>query len=122
MDTQDSKPPILLVRPFEKKDMGDFKNMLLLRRLSLSLCENMPRIGYVCRDEVSSVAIGFLRHIEGDFGLLDGLITDPAFSSEKRSLAIDFVVKCILNRSQELGMKKLLAYSTDENILRRAES
>lgn len=80
----------------------------------------LPAIGFIALDNGDAVAASFLRHVEGDYCLFDGLVTNPAMPPFKRHLGIEAVVKQLIVRAKELKLKKVLAYSLDEGTLKRS--
>lgn len=93
---------------------------LSARQLDLPDESSVPQIGYICFEDNTPVAMGFIRRVEGGFGQLDGLASNPKCSSESRNLAIDAVVEKLIIRSQEEGMKALISFSEDKNTLLRS--
>lgn len=64
------------------------------------------------------VAAIFLRYCEGNYALVDGLITDPAQPSHVRDKALDLLIKRIVKRAKG---RKVLAFTTDDGILERVK-
>lgn len=83
--------------------------------------DEMPAIGYMAYDGQQAIACGFLRKVEGGMGQLDGLCTNPEALPSKRHDAIDLVVNRILDEAKALGMRNLLAMSTDKSVLMRSQ-
>lgn len=83
--------------------------------------EDMPEIGFVSLEQDSVVSCGFLRRVEGGYAQFDGLATDPDAPPELRAKANDLIIDHICNVASEMGIKHILAYSTDINTILRAE-
>lgn len=79
-----------------------------------------PEAGFVVYDKGTPTAMAFLRRVEGGFGQLDGLVTNPTQPGEIRGQAIDLVVEHILNLAQTLNIKSILSFSVDKNTLLRS--
>lgn len=82
---------------------------------------DMPEHGFVAYDEGQPVAAGFLRRVEGNYALVDSLVTNPDAPGVVRNQAIDMVVKHLLFKAKRLGLKHLIAFSVDTNTLMRSE-
>lgn len=81
---------------------------------------DLPRTGVMCRIEDNPICAGFLRYVEGNFAMLDSLVTNPKMKSFTRNVAIDAVVKELISIAKRHGIKKILAFSVDEGILKRS--
>lgn len=82
--------------------------------------EEMPAIGFVAYAEEHPVAAGFIRRVEGGLGQLDGLTTNPWMPADLRSRGIDFVVETIIDEAKGLGIKNLMAFTSEPNVLIRS--
>lgn len=83
--------------------------------------ENLPSYGLMVYSNDVPVAAGFLKMIEGgNSAILDSLITNGDLPAEQRDLALDLLVENILIDAKRLGIKHLLAFSSDKNTLVRA--
>lgn len=80
----------------------------------------MPKYGYIAYIDGLPVAAAFLRRVEGGFGQLDGLVTDPLAPGVIRHEAIDAIVNEILKLAKELGIKAITAHSMDKSTLSRS--
>lgn len=81
----------------------------------------IPALGYVVYVNARATAMGFIRRVEGGFGQLDGLVSNPTSSSEDRHLAIDLLVSQLLDSAKELGITQIMAFSKDAGTLMRSE-
>jgi len=82
--------------------------------------DEMPTVGFVAHLEGKPVAMGFIRRVEGSYGQLDGLVSNPSFPGDLRSQAIDIVVENIINKAKLMNLKCLTATSLDKNTLERS--
>ena len=82
--------------------------------------EELPSVGLIAIDGDTPIAAGFLRYIEGNFALLDGLITNPTQLGSTRHAAIDAVVSGLISIAVRLGYTRLMANSVDESTLTRS--
>lgn len=81
----------------------------------------MPKVGYVVFLDSYPVAAGFIRKVEGGFGQLDSLVSNPIAPAKTRDAAIDAIVTQLLKRAKSMKIPHLLAMSEDENTLVRSE-
>lgn len=81
---------------------------------------DLPGIGFIAEIDSIPIAAIFLRKVEGRVGMVDGLCTNPSASKENRFEACDRLTERILNKAKGIGMKHVLAWSTDTNTLIRS--
>lgn len=82
--------------------------------------ETLPQIGYIATEGTNVVAIGFLRHVEGNMALLDTLVTNAECSSEMRHLGISAVVDALISMAKQLELRYFMAFTVDDGIIKRA--
>ncbi len=82
--------------------------------------EEYPAIGCIAYDKDLPVAVAFLRRVEGGFGMVDGLTSNPEASSEQRHLGLDLVIYHILSVGKASGIMHICSITQDENTLMRA--
>lgn len=82
--------------------------------------DQVPSTGFVYTIDDRPIAIGFIRKVEGNFCMLDGLITDPSQPGELRHIALDKVVEALILQAKELGYVSMIATTTEEDILERS--
>lgn len=95
---------------------------LLSSRNLLRAIADLPKVGFIALKNDHAIGAIFLRHIEGNFGLIDGLITHPLESSSDRNLAISKVVDSVIDHAKNEGLTSMLAYSLDIGTLERSKS
>lgn len=83
--------------------------------------EDLPELGYYVELNGIPIASACLRICEGNFGMLDGLITNPTASSEDRSYAIDTLTETIIEEAFMRKIKSILALSYEDNIIKRSK-
>lgn len=84
--------------------------------------KSLPRIGYIAYYGTSPVAAGFLRRVEGGMGMLDALVSSPHFGSRIRHEGISGVVNLLLADAKAISLTGVLAFSSDDGVLKRAKS
>lgn len=87
-----------------------------------SVLGSLPKLGFVCEDDTGVIAAAFLRMVEGNCALFDGLVTDRARGSLERNEAIEIVVQAVIRCAKELKLEKLIAYSVDAGTIERSRS
>ena len=66
------------------------------------------------------VAAGFLRKVEGGYGLLDGYITNKNYPSQGRDIALDLLTKELLRMCKLLKIRQIFAFTNHSTIIERA--
>lgn len=95
--------------------------LFLTREMPLAVVETLPRIGaMVCHENGKPIAAGFLRKIEGSYGMFDGLISNPEASSTIRNEALNMVMTYIIEQARKLKLKNVVGYSIDKSALERS--
>jgi len=75
--------------------------------------------GWVIIDNDIPVALGYFRECEGNFLIMDGLITNPTVVGEDRNNALDFLVAEMLKFAKEKE-SDVLALTDEPTIIRRS--
>lgn len=76
----------------------------------------LPQVGYI----VPGVAAGWLCQTDCDLAFLDGYVTHPEASKERRHDALDAITGALLEDAGNRGFKTVLVLSKDEGIIARA--
>lgn len=84
--------------------------------------DSLPEIGYIATEGAILVSAGFLRRIEGGFGMIDTLVTNADLDSSTRHDGISKIVETIIHKSKELRIKGLICSTKDPGIIKRAKS
>lgn len=84
--------------------------------------KTLPKIGYIAFLGDTAIAAGFLRRVEGGYAQLDTLVSNPHFGSQVRHIAIDKVVQSLLDEAKLLKLQGVIAFTSDEGVLKRAEA
>lgn len=109
------------VIPYEAKLHNRYISQWLASRdLKNNFANDLPEIGYITVDRNRPIAAGFIRRMEGNFAMLDSLITDPLAVAELRSKAIDLVVTKLIKEAKLLEIKHFFAFSKDANTIERS--
>lgn len=84
--------------------------------------QSLPAIGYIVYDDAVPVAVAFLRLCEGNLAILDGLTSNPDVPGPIRHIAIDVIIKKLIEKAYDLGIDTLIAWSVDDSTLKRSET
>jgi hypothetical protein len=111
----------LTIEEFKHEEHFEFLACWLkLRDKNTEIAFNLPHFGYICFQGPMPVAVAFLRQIEGDMGMFEGLCSNPECGPELRSEAIDGLIQQLIETARGIGIKSVLAWSKDKNTLERS--
>ncbi len=80
----------------------------------------LPKIGYITLMNKQPIAAGFLRRVEGGFGQMDTLVSNPYFGSQIRHIGINKVVDLLIDEAKTLKLHGVIGFTPDAGILKRA--
>ncbi len=83
--------------------------------------KTLPKIGYIALLGGHPIAAGFLRRVEGGYAQLDTLTSNKMFGSLIRHQGIELVVNHLIQDAKDLRLKGIIAFTTDDGILERAD-
>lgn len=78
--------------------------------------DHMPFITYV----IPGVCVGALRHMEGDYCLMDSVVTNPYVSAATRDKALDIMFEKLITVATESQYKCIMGITTIESMHMRA--
>lgn len=84
--------------------------------------KTLPKIGYIALLNKQPIAAGFLRRVEGGFGQIDGLTSNPYFGSQIRHDGINKVVDSLIADAKDLKLNGIIAFTSDSGVKVRAEA
>lgn len=111
---------MLYIRPTNEQDKIHIASWLNDRALNGSLSHDLPTLGLITYYETTPVAAGFLRRVEGNYCMLDSLITNKNIPSDYRDMALDYLVPKLINLAKSQGFTKIIAFSQDKHTLIRS--
>lgn len=125
MADQDFQQPSQLgemhIEEFDKERHSVFvSEWLKARDMSDDVVRNLPLYGFIAYEYDVPVASVFLRQVEGKFGLIDGLCSNPYAPPEIRNIAIDTLTQQLIETAKKLSLKMLYAWTEDSNTLERS--
>jgi hypothetical protein len=100
-------------------EMHTANNYLEISKINM---KTLPKIGYIALLNNHPVAAGFLRRLEGGYAQMDTLVSNPYFGSQIRHIAIDKVVKTLIEDAKSLNLHGIIGFTADSGVLNRAES
>jgi hypothetical protein len=103
-------------------DLETLNAWLILNNHPPTVFEDLPTLGFVAQQKETPVAVGFLNMCEGRRAVLEGLSTNPYADSDTRHFAINSIVEQIISAARLLGVYHLIAWTIDDNILKRSEN
>lgn len=102
----------------EHKDAAEI--LLASRDMSKELADDLPQAGFIVFDADMPVAMGFYRHMEGNYAVFDSYITNSKASSKDRNNALDLITEKLLERCKSEGFRGAIAFSKNANVVNRA--
>jgi hypothetical protein len=104
-----------------KQHMPILRHWLTERAVHIPNDDEIPSIGYILYTGNVPIAIGFLRLVEGGYGYIDSLATNPKAPATIRDKALDQIFTSLIEKAKELELKGLSGTSIDEKTLMRAQ-
>lgn len=108
------------VVPFNRQHFAHIYKWLEARDAHFTPVDRVPGIGFMCYYNHKPAAAGFIRLVEGGYGQLEGLVSNPEFLPGTRSKAIDTLVERIIAEAKALQLISLIAFTGDKNTLERS--
>lgn len=108
------------ILPFQNEFLCRIKDFLSRRDLPLSMADSLPMIGFVISYNDELIAMGFIRKVEGGYGMIDGYITDPDQPPHIRNEALDLLTYHIIKAAKDNNINNLIATTQDENTICRS--
>lgn len=111
----------LSVKYFDLDDLPDLNDWLVSRGHSRQEPCDLPAVGFVVSSEDERIATCFLRRCEGNYGIIDGLASNPDAPGPLRHAALDLAIQMCEAEARNREITHLLAWSKEERVLDRAE-
>lgn len=112
----------MLVSKYNPTEHGrHVESMLMSQGMDPALVRDLPVNGFIALDRSSNpIAIGFIRLIEGRYGMVDSYLTSTSADATERNLALNRVTLKLISDSKRQGLRGLMAFSAEPNIVTRA--
>lgn len=110
----------LVAKYFDHDDLPFLNDWLRLRGLRPREMSELPSIGFVVSEGDYRIATCFLRRCEGNFGIVDGLASNPEADSTLRHAALDVAIQMVTEEAKQREITHLIAWSVDKGTLERA--
>lgn len=106
-----------MVRPYQQNDLEEINSWFQAHNVPKIPVSAIPKVGFV----VPYVAAAFLYQTDGNFALIENLVTNPLKEATIRHEAIDMVVDAITNKAKDLGFHQLVFLTNEKQVMRRGE-
>lgn len=84
--------------------------------------KSLPKIGYIAYfNGRVPIAAGFLRRVEGGFGQIDTLVSNPYLGSIVRHNGIRRIVDALIEDAKRLKLQGIISFTADSGVLSRAK-
>lgn len=110
----------LVAKYFDHDDLSFLNDWLLARGMRAREMSELPSIGFTISDGDYRIATCFLRRCEGNFGIIDGLASNPEADSELRHAALDAAINMVVEEAKQREITHLIAWSVDKGTQERA--
>lgn len=111
----------MIVEEFRYRFVPEVNRWMRARKLEPIKYSDLPHLGMMVFDKDVLVAVGFLRKIEGDLGMIDSMASNPDVSKEKRDEGLDMLTSSLLIRAQNvLKLKGIISHTKLSAIEARA--
>lgn len=100
------------MRQFTYKDVPSINKWLKKQGHPEVTYWDLPKMGFI----VPGVAAGFVRQVEGGYGILDSLVSNPLASKETRHRALDSLFTQLIAS----GPSKMIGTTVDKGTFSRA--
>jgi hypothetical protein len=113
------------IKSFEADlELSHLNKWLALRQLSDAQDHETAGVGYIAyqerkEEEDLPLAVLFLKRCEGNFGIIDGLCSNPDAPGSLRHVAIDKLIEACCKKAKSYGMRFVLSWSVDSGTLLR---
>lgn len=112
----------MIIRHFSATQFPIIASWLHKRELPTNLVDTLPTNGFVIySDDRTGVAAGFIRKVEGGWGMIDGYLTNPDIAPNIRDEALNILTEKLLQHAKTMGISQLFAFSTDKNTITRSQ-
>lgn len=104
-----------------KTDNWTLSRVMKKREIDIQELKDLPKVGFLVFEEDRFIGAGFLRKCEGNVGIFDSYITDPAIPAKLRNQALEMITKNLIDAAKSNGINRLIAFSMDENTIIRSQ-
>lgn len=107
---------------YSRGQLVPLTKLLITRNMNPKLMESLPDIGYTVYKDLDLVAAGFMRWIEGGYGMMDSFITNPEFSSKERYEALNLISDALMAKAKEMEFSKVILLTNETSIMLRSQN
>lgn len=112
---------MLSLEMYTPKYKSDISDWLRARNIDPRLADDLPMTGFVVLLKGTPIASGHLRLIEGSYGMVDSLITDPEAPAQYRNEALDLIINQLFSFAKQLQLKQVIGLTLDSSTHMRAQ-
>lgn len=109
----------LQVKYFDYDDLAYLNDWLVSRGKPRAEMSELPSIGFIVSEGDFRIATCFLRRCEGNYGIVDGLCSNPEADSKLRHYALDAAIRMVCEEAKEREITHLIAWTTEDSVLSR---
>lgn len=107
------------VKYFDHDDLIDLNNWMRLRGRQPYEMSDLPAVGFTVSQGDTKIATCFLRRCEGNYGIVDGLASNPDADSKQRHAGLDVAIKMVCEEAKNREITHLIAWTVDNGTLQR---
>lgn len=109
----------LSVKYFDYDDLPFLNDWLKARGKSVYEISDLPSVGFTVSVDDVKVATCFLRRCEGNYGIVDGLCSNPEAEPHIRHYALDTAIKMVCEEARRVEITHLIAWTVEGSVLER---
>ncbi len=109
--------------PFDKsRHSHDLSTAMKYRRMEspADKISALPELGLVAYWDGEFTAAGFIRKVEGGYGMIDSYVTDPRIKDVVRNDVLNALTIQLLDLARANGITNLIMFSVDEKTIIRS--
>lgn len=110
----------LNIKYFDYDDLSYLNDWLVARGHARKEIHDLPSIGFMVSEGDFRIATCFLRRCEGNYGIVDGLASNPEAPSELRHAALDSAIRMVCEEALQREITHLIAWTVDGSVLLRS--
>jgi hypothetical protein len=82
--------------------------------------DNLPKLGLMVSHCNTPVGVAFLRHVEGNKGMIDGFLTDPECELDIRTACLDQLILELIELAHKNEMTGIFGLTINKRVVKRA--
>lgn len=111
----------MILTPYDpNKHSSSMLQLLASHNLNEELVHTLPQFGLIAFERELPIAAGFIRQVEGNYAILDSIISNPTADPSLRHRALDLIYKKCIHIAKLNGITRLIGTTADHGILTRS--